>query len=156
MILIVWLVTRFINQRQRDRAQVTVNPWVIQILAMFILWTAVKYLYKKDCYKYEDWDKGSYSTFQLLFKIELPPWLAWPVPTALSHLMSQYMVMKWRSHLQPILSQGAQSNTHSNIMTYHYSTIPVALSIQQTPSYTCISFSDLMRHSYNYVILLCE
>ena len=36
-ILIVRTVTRFINQRQRDQAQVTVGPWVSQTLARPIL-----------------------------------------------------------------------------------------------------------------------
>ena len=37
---------RFINQRQRDRAQATVGPWVSQTLVRPILWIAVKYIRK--------------------------------------------------------------------------------------------------------------
>ena len=33
--------------------EVTVSPWDSQVLASLILWTAVKYAYKKDCYKNE-------------------------------------------------------------------------------------------------------
>ena len=34
--------------------EATVSPWDSQTLASPILWTAVKYVYKKDCYKNED------------------------------------------------------------------------------------------------------
>ena len=44
--------------------EVTVSPWDSQTLASPILWTAVKYVYKKDRYKSEDWDKVIASTFQ--------------------------------------------------------------------------------------------
>ena len=69
------------------------SPWDSQTLASPILWTAVKNVYKKDCYKNKDWDKDIASTFQTpcsyFFKNwaaktgQAMAWLAWPVPTAL-------------------------------------------------------------------------
>ena len=44
--------------------EITVRLWDSQMLANPLLWTAVKYVYKKDCYKNEDWDKDIASTFQ--------------------------------------------------------------------------------------------
>ena len=55
--------------------EVTVSPWDSRTLASPILWTAVKNLYKKDCYKNEDRDKDIATTFQTscsyFFKTEL-------------------------------------------------------------------------------------
>ena len=64
-----------------------------------MLWAAVKYVYKKDCYKNQYWDKDIalmrffVATFLKKLTAKTGKAMAWLVPTAL-YIMNSLMMLK--------------------------------------------------------------